>query len=243
MPQPDRQRVADIAAAHPDTLFIEDMTLADLALDPEPGAGPPPPLAAASQQQPNMITVGSLSKVYWGGLRTGWVRAGTGVISRLAAAKAAADLGSAPYQQAIVAALMAGQHEEIVRWRCGRLRQQRDSLQDALRACLPGWTWTVPPGGLTLWVRLAGKADSGAFTQAALRHGVAVVPGRLLSATGSSQDFVRIAFSQAHGRQSRAASALARAWESTQPSRAARRQAPGAGRERPPAAKPMTAAG
>lgn len=227
MPRSDRQRVADIAAAHPDTLFIEDTTLADLTLDPEPGAGPPPSLAASSPQQPNMITVGSLSKIYWGGLRIGWVRAGTGVISRLAAAKAAADLGSPPYQQAIVGALMAGQHEEIVRWRCGRLRLQRDGLQDALRACLPGWTWTVPPGGLTLWVRLAEEADAGAFAQAALRHGVAVVPGRLLSATGSSQGFVRIAFSQAHGRLSEAASALARAWESTQPPGTARRTVPG----------------
>jgi DNA-binding transcriptional MocR family regulator len=213
MPRPHRQRVADIAARHSGTLFIDDMTLADLTLDPEPGTGPQP-LAALSPRQPNMITVGSLSKIYWGGLRTGWVRAGTGAISRLAAAKAAADLGSAPYEHAIAAALMAGQHEEIVRWRRAHLRVQRDALQDALRAGLPGWRWTTPPGGLSLWVRLADRADSGAFAQAALRHGVAVVPGRLLSATGAGQDFVRIAFTQPAGRLREAVPMLARAWES-----------------------------
>jgi DNA-binding transcriptional MocR family regulator len=220
MPRPHRLRIAEIAAAHPDTLFIDDRTLAELALGPQPGpeadhepATGPPPLAAPAPRQPNMITIGSLSKVYWGGLRTGWVRAGPGVISRLAAAKAAADLGSPPYQQAIVAALVAGQHEDIVRWRCARLRTQRDALQDALRTHLPDWTWTPPRGGLTLWVRLGGQVDGGAFAQAALRQGVAVVPGRLLSATGSHREFVRIAFTQAPARLSEAVPLLARAWD------------------------------
>jgi DNA-binding transcriptional MocR family regulator len=212
MPRPHRLRIAEIAAQHPDTLFIDDRTLAELSLAPEPAA--PPPLAAPVPHQPNIVTIGSLSKVYWGGLRTGWARAGVGLISRLAAAKAAADLGSPPYQQAIVAAVVGGQHGEIVRWRCEKLRVHLDTLQDALRAHLPEWTWTAPCGGLTLWVRLAGHADCGAFTQAALRQGVAVVPGRLLSATGSNREFVRIAFTQPPERLSQAAPLLARAWDS-----------------------------
>ena len=57
----------------------------------------PPPLAALASRLPNVVTVGSLSKTYWGGLRTGWVRAPAGIIARLAAAKAAADLGSPPH--------------------------------------------------------------------------------------------------------------------------------------------------
>ncbi|HEY4464421.1 MAG TPA: PLP-dependent aminotransferase family protein [Streptosporangiaceae bacterium] len=222
MPRPHRLRIAEIAAGHPDTLFIDDRTLAELALAPEPATAPPP-LAGPVPRQPNIITIGSLSKVYWGGLRTGWVRAGPGVISRLAAAKAAADLGSPPYQQAIVAAIVAGQHDEIVRWRCAKLRVQLDTVQDALRTHLPGWTWTAPRGGLTLWVRLGDQADGGAFAQAALRQGVAVVPGRLLSATGSNREFVRIAFGQAPTRLMKAAPLLARAWDSmrvTEPHRA-----------------------
>lgn len=209
MPGPQRRRVAELAAAHPDTLFIDDLTLADLTLDP---IRVPPPLAALAPGLPNIVTVGSLSKAYWGGLRTGWARAEAGVVSRLAAAKAAADLGSPPYQQAIAAALVGGQHAEIVGWQRDRLRGQRDALDSALRAAVPDWAWQVPPGGVTLWVRLPEGADGGAFAQAALRHGVAVVPGRLLGASGLSRSYVRIAFIQPPDRLREAAAGLAAAW-------------------------------
>jgi len=76
------------------------------------------------------------------------------------------------------------------------------ALTSALRAHLPGWTWPEPDGGLSLWVRLpgpadsgladSGPADSGTFAQAALRHGVAVVPGRLLSATSQGCEHIRL---------------------------------------------------
>jgi DNA-binding transcriptional MocR family regulator len=51
-------------------------------------------------------------------------------------------------------------------------------------------------GGLSIWARLPGNTDAGAFTQAALRKCVAVVPGRLLSATGdaNARHHVRLAF-------------------------------------------------
>ena len=181
MPAAHRRHVARLAAAHPDTLFVDDMTLAELPLGDRP---PPLPLAAFGPGQPNLVSIGSLSKLYWGGLRTGWIRASRGVIARLAAAKAAADLGSNAFQQAIVAALLRGQHEVIAKWRGEWLRDRHDALAGALRSLLPGWTWPEPEGGLTLWVRMPGPADSSAFAQAALRRGVAVVPGRLLSASG-----------------------------------------------------------
>jgi DNA-binding transcriptional MocR family regulator len=198
MPAGHRHRVARLAAAHQDTLFIDDMTLAELPLREGPV---PTPLAALSPRQPNLVSVGSLSKLYWGGLRTGWIRASSGLIGRLAAAKAAADLGSAAFPQAVVAALLNGQHDDIVKWRGEWLRARHDALAGALRASLPDWTWPEPQGGLSLWVRLPGQVDSGpvdsgAFAQAALRHGVAVVPGRLLSAASQASEYLRLAFTQ-----------------------------------------------
>src|SRR5690349_723741 len=207
MPAGHRRRVARLAAEHPGTLFVDDMTLAELPLGDHPV---PPPLAALDPGQPNLISVGSLSKLYWGGLRTGWIRASTGPIARVAAAKAAADLGSAAFSQAIAAALLRDQHDDIVKWRREWLRARHDALAGALRCALPEWTWPEPDGGLTLWVRLprtVAPADSGAFAQAALRHGVAVVPGRLLSAhaepasgrregSGRAGEYLRLAFTQ-----------------------------------------------
>jgi DNA-binding transcriptional MocR family regulator len=210
MPAAHRRRVAELVTAYPETLFVEDFTLAALTLD---DLEPPPPLAALVPGQPNVVTVGSLSKSYWGGLRTGFARGEAGVVSRLAGAKAAADLGSPPYQQAIAAALVRDRHTEIVAWQRARLREQRDALDQALRPVLPDWDWPVPPGGLTLWVRLPDGADGGAFAQAALRHSVAVVPGRLLSASALGRGYVRIAYTQPPDQLREAAAGLAVAWD------------------------------
>jgi aspartate/methionine/tyrosine aminotransferase len=63
-----------------------------------------------------------------------------------------------------------------------------------------------------LWIRAGG--DSSAFAQAALRQGVAVVPGRLLSAGGDASgagEYVRLAFTQPPEILARAVPALASA--------------------------------
>jgi len=211
-----RQRVAELAAANPQTVFVDDMTLAELNLSDEET---PPPLAAIAPRLSNVVTIGSVSKTYWAGLRVGWIRAGADVIGRLAAAKATADLGGAALPQAVAAALLTGRHADIVRWRRAQLTNNLDVLQTALRTHLPSWSWTQPRGGLSLWVRLDG--DGGVFSQAALRRGVVVVPGRLLSATDRRRDRLRIAFSQSAEQLAAAPPLLAEAWQqlTTPPSR------------------------
>ena len=210
LPTAERHEIVALAKRHPDVTLIDDMTLAELPLGPGAlsggfttsgvnagafTAGPqPPPLAALAPRLPNVVTVGSFSKTYWGGLRTGWVRAPEGIISRLAAAKAAADLGSPPYQQALLAALIRSSHEEVVAFRAGWARQRYTAMAAALTAFLPSWSWTAPAGGLTIWARRPGDADSSGFAQAALRRGVAVVPGRLLSVSAERSPWVRLAF-------------------------------------------------
>ena len=106
LPAAERHEIVALAERHPGVTFVDDMTVAEISL-----AGPytepqPPPLAALASRLPNVVTVGSLSKTYWGGLRTGWVRAPEGIIDRLAAAKAAGDLGSPPHAQGLIARVM-----------------------------------------------------------------------------------------------------------------------------------------
>jgi DNA-binding transcriptional MocR family regulator len=221
MPAGVRRSVVALARRYPDVTFVEDMTLAEIRLAEEPRAVP---LGGLAPDLPNLVTIGSLSKVYWGGLRTGWVRAPAGLAARLAAAKSAADLGSTAYQQGIVAALIRGRHESIVAWRASWARARLSALTAGLRMWLPSWTWEAPAGGLTIWARLPGSpggpggpggprgpggADSSAFAQAALRRGVAVVPGRLLSAAGGGSSYVRVAFTRDPGELSAACAILA----------------------------------
>jgi DNA-binding transcriptional MocR family regulator len=197
MPAAARRDIVELARRHPDVTVIDDLAIAELPLaDGAPGwqQPPPPPLAALSPRLPNVVTVGSFSKTYWGGLRTGWVRAPEGIIARLAAAKAAADLGSPPFQQAIVATLVRDRHDEILKARADWAMDRYAVVASALSSLLPAWDWTPPAGGLTIWARLPGDADSSAFAQAALRRGVAVIPGRLLSVSGRRSPWLRLAF-------------------------------------------------
>jgi DNA-binding transcriptional MocR family regulator len=194
LPAAERHEIVALAERNPDVTFIDDMTLAELPLTPGGIMDGPPPLAALASRLPNVVTVGSLSKTYWGGLRIGYVRAPEGIIARLAAAKSAADLGTPAYHQGLVAALVRTRHEEIVSYRADWTRQRYAAMAAALTAYLPGWAWTAPSGGLTIWARRAGDADSGGFAQAALRRGVAVVPGRLLSVSADPSPWVRLAF-------------------------------------------------
>ena len=53
-----------------------------------------------------MITIGSAAKVLWGGLRIGWIRTAAPTIRRLAALRAATDLGGPVLEQLIAARLI-----------------------------------------------------------------------------------------------------------------------------------------
>jgi DNA-binding transcriptional MocR family regulator len=198
LPAAARRDIVELARRNPDVTVIDDLTMAEVPLADGPlgwrQQPPPPPLAAISPRLPNVVTVGSFSKTYWGGLRTGWVRAPEGIIARLAAAKAAADLGSPPLQQAIVATLVRDRHDEILKYRSDWTRDRYAVMASALSSLLPGWQWTPPAGGVTIWARLPGDADSSAFAQTALRRGVAVIPGRLLSVSGRRSPWLRLAF-------------------------------------------------
>jgi DNA-binding transcriptional MocR family regulator len=186
MPPAARERVAALAL-ETGVPVVEDATLADLALD---GAAPKP-LAAYASEAP-IITIGSLSKVAWPGLRIGWVRGPISLIPTLARVKSVMDLGSPSLTQAVAVRLLA--HVERIRTlRRGQLRPRRDTLVRLLRRALPEWRFTVPAGGLFLWVELP-SGDAQEFAQVALRRGVVIVPGTVFSHEGQYERFVRLPF-------------------------------------------------
>jgi len=88
VPAEERPRLARLAGEFQVPL-VEDHALADLWF----GSPPPSPVAAHTAGG-LVITVGSLSKLFWGGLRVGWVRAPRHVIARLAERKVVADIAS-----------------------------------------------------------------------------------------------------------------------------------------------------
>jgi DNA-binding transcriptional MocR family regulator len=186
MPRVARKEVARIAADL-GVPIIDDGTLFDLALE----GSLPPPIAAFALDAP-VITLGSLSKLIWPGLRIGWVRAPETIIERLVRIKSAIDLGGPLLTQAIAVRLL-GEIEVVRKLRRQQLKPRRDILAALLCEHLPDWKFRVPSGGLFLWVKLP-NGDARELAQTALRHGVVILPGPLMSGTGRYAGFLRIPF-------------------------------------------------
>ncbi|MEV5559013.1 PLP-dependent aminotransferase family protein [Nonomuraea wenchangensis] len=199
---PDLRPAAELAAAA-DVPLVEDRTLAALVHD---GAPPPAPLAPLHPY--GTVTVGSLSKVLWGGLRVGWLTAPEPLLARLVDAKLDADLATSAVAQRLAADLL--DHNPPGPW-LAELARRRDHFTAALAARLPDWTWERPAGGLSVWARLPG-VDTDRFAVVAREEGVAVAPGSLFSPDGRHRDRLRLSFALPPALLDQAVEGLTRAW-------------------------------
>ncbi|MEU5686005.1 PLP-dependent aminotransferase family protein [Streptomyces venezuelae] len=172
MPEEERTRVLR-AAQRSGSWLVVDETLAELALDvpaPLPFASHAPPGGAAK-----LITVGSMSKTHWAGLRIGWLRAPARLVTELAGQRVATDMGGSVLDQ-LVALDLLGRTDELLRDRLEGLREQRAALGAALDEHFPAWSWSPPPGGLSLWVDL-GEPVASALAERARAKGVRIESG------------------------------------------------------------------
>lgn len=214
---PEARRRDLVRSAHElDLQIIEDLTP-----DSTLGVGVPPPIAAFDRGD-RVITIGSFSKLAWGGLRIGWVRAGRTDIDRIVAGKIVADHSSSLITQAIAARVL-DRIDDIAAATNRSAAERRRVVTEALAARLPEWQWTMPEGGLSLWVRLP-DADAVAFSRLAASHGVIVRPGSLASPDGGFRDHIRIAYGTSPDLLVEGVERLATAWSDYAPT--ARRTRP-----------------
>jgi len=190
MPTALRERL--VAAAHATgTELVVDESFVDLPLDTEEM---PPPVAVFDRHS-RVVTIGGMSKAYWGGLRIGWVRASAPLVQRLAALRVGVDMAS-PVLEQLVAVHLLRDAETIVAARRAQLSFRRDALVGALREYLPEWQFSVPAGGATLWAELDGPISS-ALSRAAEDVGVRLAPGPRFGLDGTLERFLRLPFTLA----------------------------------------------
>lgn len=204
IPQSARERIAQtIADAGLPTL--EDDTLIDLSF----GAEPPPRIATFAPNAP-IINVGSLSKLYWAGLRVGWMRVPDSLHAQLTQVRTLADFGGSLPAQHIALKLL----QDLPRLRAERrenVKHARDLLAQLLRTHLPDWKFDVPDGGQFLWVELPG-AQASSFTHQAARYGLRLFPGASMGVTELSDKYLRLPFTLNPARLPDAAEGLKTAW-------------------------------
>jgi DNA-binding transcriptional MocR family regulator len=203
---PQAQRAVVARAAHESrTTLIVDETLAELALD-----GPVPLPFALQGGQGEVISIGSLSKSFWGGLRIGWIRAPGPLVARLAGARAALDLG-APVLEQLAAAQLLADPTSVLAARRATLRHQRAALMHALAEHLPEWRYHLPAGGLSLWVSLPDPLSS-ALAVTSTRFGVRVLAGSHFGRAGLFERQLRLPFTLPEAELGKAVRRLARAY-------------------------------
>ncbi len=203
MPEPQRAAVARAAAESRTTLIIDE-TLADLALD----VPVPRPFARHVRSRENagaevvgaefagaeVISIGSLSKTFWGGLRVGWIRAKGALVDRVMGSRSTVDLGAPILEQLTAAALLTDEMSDpTLEARRDTLRRQRAALTQQLAKHLPDWRYPVPTGGLSFWVTLPAPVSS-ALAATAERHGVRVAAGSHFGSEGLFERQLRVPF-------------------------------------------------
>jgi len=193
LPVHARRRLAQMAEDW-DAVVVEDTSL---SLTQFRGDDIPPPIAAFAEPggRARLITIGSLSKIAWAGLRIGWIRASRPEsIERLTRLRTSLDLGVAIPAQ-IIARNVYERIGEIAARRRELLAERYAVLADLMGRNLRDWEWDAPRGGLNIWAHLpVGSAVE--FAAVAAAHGVEVVAGSNSSPGARGTGSIRVPFGQ-----------------------------------------------
>ena len=208
MSDDDRDRLLS-AAASVDAIVAADETTAELSLDRRESH---PPLGSRAERHgARVVHIGSASKLFWGGLRIGWLRADTELVERLTAARTATDLGTSVWDQLVVAHLLPDA-DAVVDERRAQLTALREALRTAVNRLLPDWR--LPPGphgGLVTWIQLPSPSSS-QLVLAAQSRGILLTAGPRFGVDGAYERYLRIPLALSPEQLTEAIEVLADLW-------------------------------
>ncbi|MFJ9968863.1 aminotransferase-like domain-containing protein [Streptomyces avermitilis] len=187
MSEEQRSKLRNRISQH-DTLFIIDETMRDLDLRTAPQ--PPSHIASAAISR-HVITIGSLSKTLWPGLRVGWIRAHRQTVTELSRAAITSSLVP-PVLDQLTAIQLLEHFDDILAFRLNLLREQRNHLATLLSNL--HWARSETPiGGLTFWLELL-DTNSTRLANHAAAHDLRLSPGFQFSPDGVLDQYLRIPF-------------------------------------------------
>lgn len=208
MPAGQRNRLGHIIS-ETRTRTIIDESIMDMWLD----APPPAPLAAAVPSRHDLVlTIGSMSKSFWGGLRIGWIRAEPAALATVAAIRRSVDLGT-PILEQLTAARLLEIRDEVLPERRELLAARRAFLVELLARRLPEWRLGPGRGGMSLWVQLPAPMST-ALSAAASRLGLDLPAGPRFGVDGTLERFIRVPYALPEPQLEAAVDLMARAWGS-----------------------------
>ena len=156
-----------------DFVIIEDDYEADTLYD-----GNPMPALKSLDKTGRVIYIGSLSKSLSPALRLGYIVASRELVSELRLIRhAMLRHPSAFLQHAYAMFLSLGHHESHARRVNQDMLQRLALVNDAMARHLPDFSFTLPQGGASIWVRAPEGLDATALAEMAQQHGVLIEAG------------------------------------------------------------------
>jgi 2-aminoadipate transaminase len=185
-----RRQLLQIANEH-NILVIEDDPYSRLRYEGEP-------VPCLRSLDSKVVYIGTVSKVFAPGLRTGWIIAPHPILAKVNMVKQGTDLCGSALNQVIVEHYFNDTPwRETLRSICLLYRERRSAMLAALEEFFPPEaSWTHPSGGFFVWITLPKFMDTGQMLSIALEKGVTFVPGDgcFPAGSGLGHNAMRIAF-------------------------------------------------
>lgn len=186
-----RKELLDIASEY-DFIIIEDDPYGDLVFE-----GKPIPPIKSFDTKGRVIYLSTFSKILAPGFRLGWTVASHEIIEKLVLAKQASDLCTNVFSQYVAYEYINGGYlDKHVTYISEMYKKKRDIMMKALTEYMPKKVkWTIPKGGMFIWVTLPKNIDTRVMLQQALSKKVAYVIGEAFYPEGGNYSSMRLNFS------------------------------------------------
>jgi 2-aminoadipate transaminase len=187
----ERRRELSSIFGNTGTLFVEDDAYGELNFSGKT-------LSSMREFLPDQtIITGSFSKILAPGMRLGWVVATPDIMEQLIITKQASDLHSNYLSQRIAYQYLHQQNiDDHIRKICTVYKTQCHLMIEMIREKFPeSVDYTVPEGGMFIWLTLPDGISSIEAFEQALKEGVAVLPGTPFYTDGGGGNTIRLNFS------------------------------------------------
>ncbi|HXF85008.1 MAG TPA: PLP-dependent aminotransferase family protein [Anaerolineales bacterium] len=158
--------------------------------------GKPPPPFGAYVHIPNVISLGSFSKILAPGLRLGWIQAHPTILRRLTTSGLLDSGGGLnPFTSAVVREVIeSGDLKRNINRLIEVFSHRLLFMDTVLRKQLPETIYTTPAGGYFFWICLPETIDTVELRKKAQTFKVDIRPGALFSSQNGLKNYMRLCF-------------------------------------------------